>query len=120
MVLSADVTGVDFVSRSGSVKTSPVSIISIAVWEAIVCFHIPLNILFLNSIDVNAWSRIFVLDLWIDRVHIFDHIIHCFIVLRGFHVSKIITKSHKNLIMYSNICSELEIFIHLLSFFWTI
>ena len=56
MVLSANVTDVDFVGWSGCEVAGPVSVSIIAIWEPIICFHGKFNILFLNSVDVLARS----------------------------------------------------------------
>jgi hypothetical protein len=116
MVLSAGITNVNLVCWSRSEITCPVRMRTIAIWKAIICFYGKHRILFLNSFNVLAWSRIFIKHCSIaNRIHIFDHFIHALIVLLSIHISKVITESHEHLVMMGILQSLLKIFIHLKS-----
>lgn len=84
---------------SGGEVASPISFRVVAIWEHIIVFGRPFDILFLQGIHVHAWGRVeevkFVAMM---LVHIINHVVHVLIVLEGIHVSEIITEEDQDFI----------------------
>lgn len=99
MIIIGGPSDVLFLIWSRGVIASPVSIRIVRIWEQIIIFGRPGDIMTSKCIDIITGSRVSE-EVLISMVfvHVLDHVVKTLVVLRGIHISKVISKQHKYII----------------------
>jgi len=99
MIIIGSSSNILFLIWSRRIIASPVSIRVVRIWEQIIIFGRPSDIMTSNCIDVITGSRVSeeVLITMV-FVHVLDHVVKTLVVLEGIHISEVVSKQYKYII----------------------